>query len=310
MTTKFKFDILENSPAGIVHIGEKEVYNLDGGEVSLMGYVDNLKKIELKSFPKLSSPLNVKESKFGKTLYEDAFAICTLHANKVEKNQSSVYIVNGGITENLGNIGVYKSNFSKAIAGFCARRLIQSNVWNDKDEYMKPSEVVLNSPAYQTWLNDCYVYSLFDNQSFQSSLRNVEYQGKDWDIINEFFWLSKDKMLEYATESGFIDMIDDIDEHGNERNMYKVLSGITLSSKAQTVIDMANTLIKDSMKYRQVMHLDKPDYHLASWDAGYAQLKIVWKEHMKEEFKAFRELVSELADYLRPNVYSFGFLYQ
>jgi hypothetical protein len=47
---------------------------------------------------------------------------------------------------------------------------------------------------------------------------------------------------------------------------------------------------------------------LNSWDAGYAQLKLVWKEYFQEEFKEFRQLYKNLEDRMRPLVYELGFL--
>ena len=48
--------------------------------------------------------------------------------------------------------------------------------------------------------------------------------------------------------------------------------------------------------------------HLNSWDAGYAQLKLVWKEYFPDEFKEFRQLYKNLEDRMRPLVYELGFL--
>ena len=48
--------------------------------------------------------------------------------------------------------------------------------------------------------------------------------------------------------------------------------------------------------------------HLASWDAGYAQLKLIWKEYMPDRFKAFREQYKQFGNRLRPQVYELGFL--
>jgi hypothetical protein len=48
--------------------------------------------------------------------------------------------------------------------------------------------------------------------------------------------------------------------------------------------------------------------HLNSWDAGYAQLKLVWKEYFSEDFKEFRQLYKNMEDRMRPLVYELGFL--
>jgi hypothetical protein len=60
------------------------------------------------------------------------------------------------------------------------------------------------------------------------------------------------------------------------------------------------------MEIRQVMAND--ENHLDSWDAGYAQLKLIWKEYFQEDFKEFRQLYKNLEDRMRPLVYELGFL--
>ena len=140
--TKFKFDILENTEEGIVQVGEKEVYNLDGGEVGLNSL---LPISEPKEFlPHLSSALTVSDVMQYKTSKEDFALLCTLN-NGVSENAGGVYIINGASKRNASYRGISKKTLSKAVQLFCARRLIASNVWNEKDEYMKPSDDTLAS---------------------------------------------------------------------------------------------------------------------------------------------------------------------
>lgn len=50
------------------------------------------------------------------------------------------------------------------------------------------------------------------------------------------------------------------------------------------------------------------EYHLSSFDCGYAQMKLVWKEYFKEEFKIFREKYKSFENRMMPLVYELGFL--
>ena len=101
--------------------------------------------------------------------------------------------------------------------------------------------------------------------------------------------------------------------NSEERFVYKKLFGEEdlynkLSPDARAVLDAATALLKKSMAKRLEMAKEHPEYHLESWDCGYAQLKIVWKEHFKEEFAEFRKLYKAFEDRLRPMVYELGFL--
>ena len=183
-----------------------------------------------------------------------------------------------------------------------------SNDWiNDKDEYLKPNE---NHSDYERFSNDSIIYSLFNNSSQQSSLRQVTYKEKLWDIKNEFFWMSKEEMLNLSNENNYSDLYNDV-RTDSERYVYKLLFGEEgiydkLSPDAKLVLDKATELVRKSMSVRELFAND--DNHLKSWDAGYAQLKLIWKEYHSEDFKEFRELYKNLEDRMRPLVYELGFL--
>ena len=97
----------------------------------------------------------------------------------------------------------------------------------------------------------------------------------------------------------------------SDRYVHKLLFGQEriydkLSPDAKLVLDKATELVEKSIKLRQVMANN--ENHLDSWDAGYAQLKLVWKEYFKEDFQEFRKLYKNLEDRMRPLVYELGFL--
>jgi hypothetical protein len=190
---------------------------------------------------------------------------------------------------------------------FSARKLIVSNWLNDKDEYMVPNEEHIE---YTQYVCDSFVYSLFNNSSEQSSLRQVTYKGKLWDIKNEFFWMSAERMKELADNNGYDNLYNDARTSPN-RHVYNLLFGEEriydkLSPDAKAVLDKATELVEKSIKMRMIMSND--ENHLDSWDAGYAQLKLVWKEYFSDDFKEFRQLYKNMEDRMRPLVYELGFL--
>ena len=148
---------------------------------------------------------------------------------------------------------------------------------------------------------DSIVFSLFNNSSFQKSLENNK---------NEFFWMSKEEMKKLADEKGYDNLYNDA-RTSSDRYVYKLLFGEEriydkLSSDVKLVLDKATDLVKKSMEVRQVMAND--ENHLDCWDAGYAQLKLVWKEYFQEDFKEFRQFYKNMEDRMRPLVYELGFL--
>jgi TRAP-type mannitol/chloroaromatic compound transport system substrate-binding protein len=117
-------------------------------------------------------------------------------------------------------------------------------------------------------------------------------------------------MKELADENGYDNLYNDSRTESN-RHVYNLLFGEEriydrLSPDAKLVLDKATEMVKESMKSRKFMADD--ENHLDSWDAGYAQLKLVWKKYMEKDFKEFRQLYKNLEDRMRPLVYELGFL--
>jgi hypothetical protein len=138
-TTK-EMDILkEDKNFSINKIGEKILTSTDN-QKSLKNWIE-VEDIELVEFPKLSSPFNIKESKWGCGVQKGFLGTLVNNSNSPSKNGQSVYFINGGITENVGKIFLTKKNFLKGCSIFSSRRLIHGDWLNWYDEYLAPNEL-------------------------------------------------------------------------------------------------------------------------------------------------------------------------
>jgi hypothetical protein len=288
---------------------QKEFYNLDDGYPASKWVREEIKGLKTFDAPQVSSALKVKQKGVGKSV-QNSFGYIVNVANSVYKNGTDVFIVCATSSMAHG-LSVIPENFHKVTTLFTARKTIigkYANWINDKDEYLAPDE---NHPKWKQFVADSLVYSLFNNSSQQSSLRQVDYKDKKWDIKNEFFWLPKAEMIALADENQYDALYND-GRTDSERHVANLLweKGMSndLSPDALKVLSMATALLKKSMTTRQLMSESRPDAHLDSWDAGYAQLKLVWQEYHKEEFKVFRNAYKEFEDRMRPQVYELGFL--
>ena len=187
---------------------------------------------------------------------------------------------------------------------FSARKLIMTNWMQNNDEYLAPNE---SNEHYNEFVNDSIVYSLFQSNSNQSSLRNVDYKGKKWDIKNEFFWMSKKTIEDLANENYFSYTYNDA-RTSNERYVYNKLQTITLSPEAKKVLDKANEIVVNTFKYREMFNTEHPEYQIMNWDCGWAQIKVLAKEYDKVEYDEFVKLFKDLENKMRPMVYELGFL--
>ena len=302
----YKLDVLEITDSlDIEKVDTKIIYSVDKGD-SLASWIrfTGGEKIE---YPKLSSPFKVKENNQATRMIKNGLGCIFFIGNNVYQNAQSVSILTANFSNPQNSPPIVKENFNKVIVGFAARKLIEGNWINWYDEYLAPNE---EHEQFEQFKYDSLVYSLFESKSNQSSLRQIEYKDKLWDIKNEFFWMSVDRMKELADENGYDNLYNDA-RTASDRHVYKLFFGEEriydkLSDDAKAVLDKATELVEQSMELRQMMAND--ENHLNSWDAGYAQLKLVWKEYFPEDFKEFRELYKSLEDRMRPLVYELGFL--
>jgi hypothetical protein len=303
----FHVSIKDTDGADVIVNELKNIYNLDNNKPLNKWIIYNN---DIRDYPKLSSALAIKETVYGCGLDNASFSTLVSNSNSVAKNPQSVYIVNGGISENVGKIQVNKNTFKDVVVIFSARRLITgkyANWINWYDEYIAPTEEVQNSDKYKQFESDSIVYSLFESKSNQSSLKQVEYKDKLWDIKNEFFFMSTDEMQSLANDNNFDELYKDA-RHSDERYVYDLLKSTNLSPDAKDVLDTARELVKKTFEWRKIIHQTNPEYHLDAWDAGWYQIKKVLNEHYKEDLKAFTVKYKAFEDRMRPQVYELGFL--
>jgi hypothetical protein len=302
----FELDILQNIDFEIKSTGKKIFSNTDGKLKASDWIRKPLKGKKTHDCPQMTSAMKFKNKSGRGRITMDSVGYFLSNANSVQSNSTNVAIYSTGIYKGNG-LSIISDNFYPVSTLFTARKLINPNWLNEKDEYFVPDEKHCDWIQFQT---DSIVFSLFNNSSEQSSLRQVEYKGQVWDIKNEFFWMSRDRMKELADNMGYDELYNDA-RTTSDRHVYKLLFGEEciydkLSPDAKAVLDKATELVELSMEMRQVMAND--ENHLNSWDAGYAQLKLVWKEYFPEQFKEFRQLYKNMEDRMRPLVHELGFL--
>lgn len=302
--------VLDYTDGKITKLRDKCIYNLDDKK-SLSDWIKIKGKGE--DAPQMVSAINWRKVPNRGKMIKNAFGYLVFGGNNIEQSKQLVIMLTSCF--NTGNgVSITEENFIKCCAGFTTRKLCASQCdWiNCKDEFLIPNE---NDNRINQFMNDAIIYSLFHSGSNQSSLRNIEYNGKTWNIQNEFFWMSvKDieKLAggEFSTDDINTAIEDDIEVFGKERFVYKKLQTVTLSPDAQAVLDKATELVKSSFKYRKQFNQEHPEYHINTWDAGWYQIKGMLKQYDPEGLKQFNELYKQLEDRMRPLVYELGFLYK
>ena len=139
-------------------------------------------------------------------------------------------------------------------------------------------------------------------------MRNITYRERQWNIENQFFWLSNKLMKQLADDNDFDELYQDASVLNKDRFVYQELQKVQLSIDAKAVLDKATELVIKSITKRKRLHQLHPEWHLNAWDAGWYQIKKVLNESMKDELKEFTALYKEFENRMREGVYKFGFL--
>lgn len=187
-------------------------------------------------------------------------------------------------------VGIYTQGFAKAhgrdithdnltrtAVTFSSRRTVyevvvqqRKQLWiRDRDIFTRPPESLI-TPEF---VADCMVYSLFDKQSKQTSLRDYKYKGKTYRVINEFFPFSKADIVHLAEQHGNYKVQVDADTD-TERVVYQWLQehDSEISTEAHAVLDLAWIIYEESFPLREDYDIVQPRFQVQSWDAGWLQI--------------------------------------
>lgn len=287
----------------IEEIGTKVLYNRDG-----INYIPCSKLISqgVKQYNanKLAFKFDIKTNTIKvqyKKVPDDYLSLhIGLHGDYVQNN-NACYIKSGIDNEArdaIGSNAITKQNFLSACMIYAMRNVIQTNWIIDKDSYI----IDPNREYPESFITDCLVYSLFSNYA-------VSMHHEQGSLKNEMFWMSKKSILDLA-------------EQYNNTECYE--DGITsedsfaynkLTERADTMTDIAikvlaagRDLIINSFQYRELFNESHPEYQINNWDCGFYQLKVLLKEFIQDDLKAFRTLHKQLGDKIRQQVYELGFL--
>ena len=297
---------------------DKYLYMLDKNEKASWWVREPLKNLDKTSdVCYLKSALKVQDGKAHNQCVLNSIGGFICSGNNVNENDQFVGLLSS-MSGAAKGLNLCPENIDRVLSLFTARRLITgqyANWINCKDEYIMPD---IEHPLYSQWERDCVVYSLFNTGSSQTSLRGIDYNGKSWDIYNEFFYLTREQVKNRVANPMDRDNInpaieEDLRLHGEkDRFVALKLEEIydDLSPDARAVLDYARELTLEmyNKKYRDAFNSDHPEYHINTWDSGWYQVKGMLKEYKPDELKKFDALYKSFSDRMRPLVYELGFL--
>jgi hypothetical protein len=298
----FEFDLLKSNSFEVENLGPKILYNTDN-LVSASSWVrEKIKGKKTIDMPQIKSALEVKQSGYGNNI-ENSLGYLYNDSNNVYKNSQGVCIVSSVFSHGHG-VPIIKENLEEVCALFVARKLVKMTWQNEYDEYLKPN---FYKDGWKEFVVNSVVYSIFSSHSQQSSLGIVNYKNNNWKIVNNFFWMDIQKLIEKSNEINFTELYNSTRGDG-QRYIFEYLEQNKeyIWEESKEVLDLASDLVINSLPIRRNFLNDHNQ--LENWDSGFAQLKLLWKEFYVEDYKIMKTKISILEDKLFPKIYDFEFL--
>jgi hypothetical protein len=292
-SNEFEFDILERQGLDIVKLGVKKFYNTDILPSAKKWLKSKwIEKTDNVIMPPTTNGFDIPDK--GKDTVKPNF-IGFLHnnANSVQFNGQFVGIYTMPFASSHG-ISFNSNGFWEAIMMFNARKLIQLNWLNDKDEYLKPDE---HHENYVLFKKLSLVRSLFSEGSNQTAWITKEYNGMSYRIKNEFFPFKKNQIDIKLQRHPNMTIYSDY-TISDDRYVAKLLwdDGIyhQLPDIGKSIID----------EYKRIYLKNICELQDNAWDIGFIQLK----KYYPNDFNVLNNLLDELNNIMRPMVYELGFL--
>lgn len=301
----FDFSIRDINKEGVIEeFGIKQVYNVDkklrgSNWIKPIREKDKQEAVYMKSGIVIEEEITKVES--------SALAFFMNDSNNVYANTQGVYILSSPVKRHIKTTKITNENFEECCSLFAARRVIESNWINQKEEYMIPNK---SHTKYKDWVSDSIVLALFDTAAQQSSLRNIYIQGKKYDIVNNLFFMSNKDIRALADEYNNVEIYEDSKIYEKERYVYEFIKGYNFTKEGQVIINKAKDLIVKSFKYRNEFNRLYPQYNVNTWDAGWYQIKAVITKYndLEKDMNLFNLMLNNLKNKMKPLVYELEFL--
>ena len=263
--------------------------------------------------PTFVSAFNLKTDNKDKRNHVAPDYLCSVVSKGDDfQNQNSVFILSAPYA-NAGAFSVTPENFEKAMVLHAVKKMPKATWTNDRDAFYSP-----NAELPEDFVTDCVVWSAFADSNYAVSLRNIEYQGRVWQIANQMYPFLLDEVRRWSCAHS--DIAAQLAAANEDRFLAKWIDAYRLSPEARAVFDAARVLYREF--YADITHTSWMDWKIETWDVGYYQVRNAMKDtasfclqdsktpssESNNPLAALRAAHDALRAKLLPQVYSFGFL--
>jgi len=261
--------------------------------------------------PLLKGCVKLSEKNECKTVQKGFLGAVQYHSNNVGSSRkfSALYT---GIPDD-GKIPIYETNIYKCTSSFACRRIIYKKIDMEKTLWYKETlefDIPKNSLSeeFKIWQYNTLIYSIFEEQSHQSSLRNTGLK-KCNNLTNEFFWIGREQIGNKLQEISFKVLENDFLQFSGERTIFRLINEIKnfLYPESENLLNYCTGIYIETLKRRINCYANTPkfflDNSLQSWDCGWEQIRNTILE--KNEVEGWKDLLRKLEIKLLPAIYKY-----
>ena len=299
--TEIVVDVLDKNAKPI---GEKVFYNLPI-ELFLSNWIVK-PKANKQEVVSLSNAVSPAKTQSGSTKWSDN-AIAHFVCDSNDFQNANLYTLLLSSAQGIGHKGavyVTEENLWQVAIVYTVRRIIKPTWLNDRDQFLQPTQPLTNE-----FKCDCLIWMLFNGSNLTASANNLEWNGKQWSIVNHFIPFTEAEVgSPERFESDF--MVQYLKEAIAVTPFQKVSP---LSLEAQQVMAEGKKLWQAYFTQTDVRTV-RDELKLNRADVGWYQIRKALQARNASgdaapvSFKPFEEAYKNLTDKLQPMVYQLGFL--
>ncbi|MFM2337242.1 MAG: hypothetical protein RL115_435, partial [Bacteroidota bacterium] len=278
-------------------IGEKCFYNLPV-ENLLTKWVIRPKPNKTETVPLKNAIVPATKTKDIRGLYWSDKAIASLYAHASDMQNANLTALLSSGYSSPGAFFVNEENLWQAAIIFTVRLVTKKTWLNDRDQFLQPTATLTDE-----FKSDCLVWMLFNGSNLTASANNLEWNGKQWSIVNHF--------IPFAEEE--VGAPDRFESDFMVRYLREVTSFEKMSPLAQQVMDEGKKLWQAYFSHTDV-HTVREELKLNRPDVGWYQIRKALQarntsgDFAPVSFTAFETAYKALTEKLQPMVYELGFL--
>lgn len=250
--------------------------------------------------PPLSSGLTVAyENKDKRDRVADGF-LCSQYAVNDLQHQNWCMLLSSPYVS-AGAYSITKDNFEKSMVIHAVTHIPKHTWINDADRYFIPSIEI-----GEEFIHDCVIWSAFADSNNCTSMKDVKYEGKTYQIKNEMFPISLKELSDW--KFGISDLHLQMFAEKNDRYLARWIESHKLSKEAQAVLKQAKLIFK--LFFENITKTRWMAYKIENWDVGWYQIRMALskKDLFLDEMNRFKELHKNLENKLLPKIYEYGFI--